>query len=461
MSSGPRLDGGLPDGPLVAFYGDDFTGSSAVMEVMTFAGLPTVMFLEAPGETQLARFADHRVIGIASTARAETPQWMDETLPGAFAALKSLNAPINHYKICSTFDSSPEIGSIGRAIDLGASVFSPRFVPLVTGAPAIRRYQAFGHLFAAHAGQNYRLDRHPSMSRHPATPMDEADLARHLSRQTDREIGLVDLAALKTGEGRNALEAELNRGCEIVSFDVLDEETLAGVGALIWQERETGPIFAAGSQGLEYALIAHWRRAGILAADPPRPTIAPVDRIAVVSGSVSPTTAGQIEHAATNGFELIAADLGALETDTTWQAEVERLAQLGLAVLAKGKSPLIASARGPDDPAVARLEAMVEGSPKAKGAAQRRLSKGLGQVLKRLLDEAGIGRAVICGGDTSSFAAKELGIEALSALAPAAPGAPLCKAYGSHSASGDFEIALKGGQMGAADYLTKIRDGTS
>jgi uncharacterized protein YgbK (DUF1537 family) len=44
---------GLPAGILVAFYGDDFTGSSAVMEVMTFAGLPAVMFVETPTPEQL------------------------------------------------------------------------------------------------------------------------------------------------------------------------------------------------------------------------------------------------------------------------------------------------------------------------------------------------------------------------------------------------------------------------
>ncbi len=38
----------LPDGPLIAFYGDDFTGSSAVMEITAFAGLPTVLFLNPP-----------------------------------------------------------------------------------------------------------------------------------------------------------------------------------------------------------------------------------------------------------------------------------------------------------------------------------------------------------------------------------------------------------------------------
>ena len=28
----------LPEGPLVAFYGDDYTGSSAAMEALAFAG---------------------------------------------------------------------------------------------------------------------------------------------------------------------------------------------------------------------------------------------------------------------------------------------------------------------------------------------------------------------------------------------------------------------------------------
>ena len=44
----------LPEGVLLAFYGDDFTGSSAVMEVMTFAGLPAVMFVESPNSCAVA-----------------------------------------------------------------------------------------------------------------------------------------------------------------------------------------------------------------------------------------------------------------------------------------------------------------------------------------------------------------------------------------------------------------------
>ena len=86
----------LPEGVLLAFYGDDFTGSSAVMEVMTFAGLPAVMFVESPTAAQLQRFSSYRVIGIASIARAQSPGWMDAHLPAAFRALAELKAPVNH-----------------------------------------------------------------------------------------------------------------------------------------------------------------------------------------------------------------------------------------------------------------------------------------------------------------------------------------------------------------------------
>ena len=34
--------------PLLTFYGDDFTGSTAVMEVLSFAGVPTMVFMEVP-----------------------------------------------------------------------------------------------------------------------------------------------------------------------------------------------------------------------------------------------------------------------------------------------------------------------------------------------------------------------------------------------------------------------------
>ena len=139
---------GLPEGPLIAWYGDDFTGSAATMEALTFAGLPAVLFFDIPCPEQLARFPGMRGIGIAGIARSKPPSWMRAHLPPIFAALRATGAPLIHYKICSTFDSSPTTGSIGVAVEIGQEAFGNSWIPLITAAPAIHRYQAFGNLFA-------------------------------------------------------------------------------------------------------------------------------------------------------------------------------------------------------------------------------------------------------------------------------------------------------------------------
>jgi uncharacterized protein YgbK (DUF1537 family) len=70
-----------------------------------------------------------------------------------------------------------------------------------------------------------------------------------------------------------------------------------------------------------------------------------------------------------------------------------------------------------------------------------------------LVEHTGVGRVAVAGGDTSGHVAQALGIAALSAVAPLAPGAPLCRAYGPDAAESGLEIVLKGGQMGAPDFF--------
>jgi len=99
------------------------------------------------------------------------PDAMAETLRPAFERLRALGTRHVHYKVCSTFDSSPTVGNIGRAIEVGQSVFEPELVPLLVAAPSLGRYCVFGNLYArmgiGSEGAIYRLDRHPSMSKHP------------------------------------------------------------------------------------------------------------------------------------------------------------------------------------------------------------------------------------------------------------------------------------------------------
>jgi 3-oxoisoapionate kinase len=428
------------------------------MEITAFAGLPTVLFLNPPTPEQLAQFADHRVFGIAGIARSQSPEWMDHNLPPVFELLRSLGAPIAHYKVCSTFDSAPHVGSIGRAIDIGAPILGGAWKPVVVGDPGMGRYQAFGYLFAAVNGVGYPLNEHPVMSCHPITPMDDANLGRHLARQTSKTIGLIDFVAMKKGEADARLAGALSAGTEIVFLDVLDRETFAEAGRLIWENRGER-LFGIGSQGFEAALVAYWRSARLIPAQPEVFRATPASRIACVSGSVSPITAAQIAFAVDHGFAPIPIDARQAIDPSAWERECGRAAERALVALGDGHDPIVYTAAGPDDPAVQALRTAVAAAKVPLETVNDRIGAGLGRILNDVLRKGGLTRAVISGGDSSSHAASVLGVYALTAVAPIAPGSPLCRAHASDPVLAGLEIALKGGQVGQPDFFYAAKAG--
>ncbi|MEM0949014.1 MAG: four-carbon acid sugar kinase family protein [Pseudomonadota bacterium] len=445
----------LPFGTLIAWYGDDYTGAAAVMEVLTFSGLPSVLFLDIPTPEQLAQFAGYRGIGIAGSARSRGPDWMEEHLPPVFDFLAGLEAPVTHYKICSTLDSSPTVGSIGRATEIAFRHVPAEWAALLVAAPAIGRYQAFGNLFAVAGDTVYRLDRHPVMSRHPVTPMSEADVCSHIAQQTELKTGLIPLTELQsTRAAIAALDLVREGGARVIAFDTVDGPTLSQTGRLIWEHGGT-PTLAVGSQGVEYALVRHWQDTGLIVEEPPSPTVGAVEQMAVVAGSVSATTDAQIAWAEANGFSGHRIEPGmALETGNVKQAWIA--SQIDAALQA-GACPIVYSARGPDDPHISAFREAAATAGLSMNEANARLGSALGQILAGLVERGGFSRAAIAGGDTSSHATDQLGVHALTAIAATIPGAALCRAHRDDNTP--LELALKGGQMGTPDFFGRIRAG--
>lgn len=429
------------------------------MEVLAFAGLKSVLFLSVPTADQLARFAACQGIGLASTARAQTPDWMEQHLPDAFAFLNSLDAPFLHYKICSTLDSAPETGSIGKAIEIGLRHRQATLVPVVVAAPQMRRYQVFGNLFASSLKGTHRLDRHPVMARHPVTPMLEADVTRHLAAQTDLPVECLDMEMLASSDtALAALDQAMQRGCRVLALDNFDARSEALLGAMLWNNR-AGLGLVAGSQGVEYCLVRHWQSAGLLAPAPPPAPLERLDRIVAVSGSISPTTHQQIGWASENGFRVIRFDVAATCRSGHERQQAEHATvDAALDALSAGESPLVCSASGLDDPAIAALHAAADAADTPLAVANERIGASLGRILDVVLQRSGIRRAVISGGDTSGHGLGQMGIYALGALTPTVPGAPICAAYSDGMLDG-LQIALKGGQMGNADFFGQVRAG--
>jgi uncharacterized protein YgbK (DUF1537 family) len=431
------------------WYGDDFTGASDTLATFASSGLRTVLCLGVPRTDQLKKLGPLDAVGIAGAARTMSPEEMVHELEpvGRYAA--ATQAPLLHYKCCSTFDSSPRIGSLGAAMRILKPHVKNAFVPVVGGQPSLGRYCAFGNLFAGagQGGEIFRLDRHPTMSVHPSTPMGEADLRLHLRAQGVEHIGLVDWRKLGDEGTNDELSASIDAaGNDAVLFDVLDDQHLARIGEIIWRRTERAPLLAIGASSVAQAIIAHWRRIGLAPARgadlPAKPASGPVF---VLAGSQSPVTARQMEVALRDGaapFEGVRLDLSRQTRDGL---DVEADALACAALLDRGRSVLAYT--GP-----------VTGG----GPSRLEVAQACGRLLKLVLERApAVRRVGIAGGDTSSISVEALGIWALGFAGTLSPGASLVRVHADDPRLDGLELMLKGGQMGSVDVFERLLYGRS
>ena len=468
--------------PRIAFYADDFTGATDTLATASVAGLRAILFLRVPDAALLACVGSLDVLGIAGAARSMDKEAMVAELLPVRDFFTELGARVLHYKTCSTFDSSPAVGSIGTAIACLRPFSTNPLVAIVGGQPNLNRYCLFGNLFATveTGGPVFRIDRHETMSRHPVTPMTEADLRLHLSRQGLAAVASIDYTAYDLDE--TAFEARLDdvlgTGPDAVLFDIGHPSHLAVVGRTLWQHASTGaPLLAVGASSVAQALIAYWKSqeraveplaaedaasasspasllaawpASLLAASPassaaaprvssaatarvPRPSGRPV---LVVAGSLSGVTARQ--RAAATSYAHVAVDARRL-ADSGVSAVAPVLAEV-VALLRAGRHVLVHTAA--DDP---------DRRPSAS-----RLAHETGQLLRHVLDQVPLGRIGIAGGDTSSHAIQALDCWGLSYLGPVAPGVSLCRLHADSAEIHGLEVMLKGGQMGPPDVFERL-----
>ena len=447
-----------------AYYGDDFTGSTDALEFLSNAGVKTRLFIDAPAPPQLERFPELEAIGVAGNSRSLAPEDMKVVLNKAFNQLSQLHLKQVHYKICSTFDSSPEIGNIGTAISVGQSVFKNTDTPVLAAAPALGRYTIFGNMFARMGigsnGRIYRLDRHPSMSNHPVTPAHEADLTLHLEKQTDLKIGLIDInqiaeSAEKIVEYYNELTKE---EYQVIFIDAMYINQLKNIGnALDLISSQTETLFTVGSSGVEMAMTEYWNANKSTDIHKVKwPELTTTRPILVGSGSCSPVTSRQIETALVAGFKSIALDVTQLLQNNT--VYIIEIAQQAIDSINNGQSVLLHTSLGVTD---SRNESSVKtalelGIPeeKVKEHIGYHFGTTLGTIAKLVANKSkDLKRIVIAGGDTSSYAARAMGIESVEMIAPLSIGAPICRASAPESSVDGMEVNFKGGQVGSPDYF--------
>jgi len=443
----------------VTFYGDDFTGASDNSAQYHRHGLKSLLFFSDPGEAALHDAAAlHDVIGVAGTARSlATEKMVNELLP-ILKSLKQLGAPIMQYKCCSTFDSSRAVGSLGEAIRLMRSCWPDSFVPVIAATPEFGRYTMFGHHFARFGSEVYRLDRHPTMARHPVTPMSESDLSRILAGQGFVPDRLVDLRELdKHVDSPDELARTLGDKHSAV-FDGFTAKQVATVAASIWHLAQTRPVTAIAAQGFAYGLGLFFREAGLLDTPLPVHRLAGVDRLLVLSGSCSPQSAAQINWARQAGFREVQLDAQVL-LDPAHPGIVE-IENSMITNLQMGRSVIVYTASGPDDPNIDAMQELIAASASSPAYLADRIGAIFARLARRAIELAGIQRLVVAGGDSSSFAMRHIGADALEMQASHfEQNAHVGRLRASDKAINGTEVLLKGGQVGTPDLYGLMLNG--
>jgi 3-oxoisoapionate kinase len=408
----------------IVFVGDDFTGASDTLATLAERGAAVRLFLDVPDESE-ADGLD--AVGIATDLRSRPAGEITARLAVLAPAIAALAPRFVHYKVCSTFDSAPHVGSIGAAVTALEAAISPAHTIVLGGQPSLGRHCLFGTLFArAPDGETYRIDRHPIMSRHPVTPMDEADLRIHLARQGLDGLGLLDHPRLREAhQGFRVLFPATGR----TLVDAVDQTDVERLGVALREATGDGPpLLLIGASSVAEALADPSTHAPERAASPAARATGPVLAIA---GSRSSATAAQVAAAASHvRVPLTAADL---------EADLPGCADHCARLLGLDRHVLVHLQPGLD-----------------YGLSSTALSERLADLAAAILDRRSVGRIAVAGGDTSSAVVKRLGFRSLSFVERAGAGVAVCRGHApGHPLDGTL-LLLKGGQVGATDLFERF-----
>ena len=401
---------------------DDFTGATDVASMLVRAGLRTVQTIGVPSGP--APEADAVVVALKSRT-VPAAEAVAESL-AALEWLRAAGATRFYFKYCSTFDSTAQ-GNIGpvadalmRALDTELTIVCPAF-------PENGRTVYLGHLFV---GETLLSD--SGMREHPLTPMRDASLPRLLQAQVPagQKIGLVPQAVV--AQGAEAIRARLAAlrasGVRYAVTDALDNEDLRALAAAC----EDLPL-VTGASGLALGMKAQGEaaQAALLPAAG--------GGSAVVSGSCSQATRGQVAHwiaAGRPAFRIDALQCGDPDADPAREAlawAAPRLSREPVLVYATSTPEEVRAVQ--ERYGTERAGAMIE-------ACLARVASGL--------VAAGVRRLVVAGGETSGAVVQALGIQQLRIGPSIAPGVPWTWAE-----QPGLRLALKSGNFGGPAFFAQ------
>lgn len=416
---------------LLGAIADDFTGATDLCNTLVRRGMRTVQLIDVPAAG--AAVPDAEAVVVALKSRTIPANDAVAMSLAALAWLKAAGARQILFKYCSTFDST-ERGNIGPvaealldALDSDFTLFCPAFPE--AGRTIFKGYLFVGDVLLSESG----------MKDHPLTPMRDPSLVRVLQAQCRGRVGLVQHTTVAQGPAAIAAAfAELRRvGFRHAIVDAIADRDLEAIG-----EAAADLALITGGSGIALGLPANFRRLGLLGEGAGADLLPKIGgRAAVLSGSCSEATQGQVAHMIDGGH-----DGGTFIVNPLVAAERDDFAASALAWAdeQQGNKPLLfASTAGPK--LVARVQQEL-GRERAGALVEKVMAE-----IARGLAERGVRRFVVAGGETAGAVVQALGVTGLRIGRQIDPGVPWTVSLGDPP----LALALKSGNFGAPDFFSR------
>jgi uncharacterized protein YgbK (DUF1537 family) len=269
--------------------------------------------------------------------------------------------------------------------------------------------------------------------------MTDPNLVRVLQGQTRHKVGLIAFDAVNRGASaiRAGMQKLRGQGVRYAIVDAVDEDDLAAIGAAALDE---GLVFSTGGSGLGGGLALSLRNPDESGTERAAMRFPKVQGLAaVIAGSCSRATLGQIEHFVKTDKPFFRVEIGAL------LAGKERVIAQAL-MWAKprlGSEPLLIAASESPEAVVQHQQAH------GREHVGHLIESALAEIARGLVG-AGVRRLILAGGETSSAAVERLDVRALRIGPTIDPGVPWTFSLGNDP----LALALKSGNFGAPDFFT-------
>lgn len=417
---------------LLGCIADDITGATDLALTLKRSGLRTIQVMGVPDDAEQLKAFDAVVIALKSRTNPvdEAIEWSLKSADVLLAA----GARQIFFKYCSTFDSTDDgnIGPVAEALieKLGGDVafVCPAF-------PTNRRTIYKGHLFVG----DELLSSSP-MKDHPLTPMRDSDLVAVMQRQTKLPVGLVsyDVVEQRTPAIEAAVDAAREAGQRFLVVDAISDSNLMWIGKAAQDHK-----LITGGSGIAIGLADNFVAQGLLNKTATNvPMKAGAGRAAILSGSCSTATRGQIAAAKAAGIPAMRIDALKIADGNVKPDTFVAFAKAQPA----GNPVLLYSSDDPD--VIAKVQDEL-----GREQAGAIVEDAMGEIARGLAD-AGFTKLIVAGGETSGAVVAALGVNAIEIGPEIDPGVPWTKSLDDRG----LVLALKSGNFGGERFFLEAWD---